>query len=155
MRKLVLLATHVAALAIGFAAGIFTLPLLTAPPAPALQDVMAGADAARYTAEFRRDLADSDFLHYGEGKVFIHADRVSFEGTLAPGPDYRLYFAPEFVETEAEFLAQKSRMVDAGPVRTFNNFIVPLDARVDPDAYRAVIVWCESFNQFITAAPYR
>ena len=150
-----MLISHVVVLGIGFAAGIFALPILTAPPAPALQEVMSGSDTARFTGTFRRDLQDSDFLHYGEGNVFIHDDRVAFEGKLAPGPDYRLYFAPEFVETEADFLAQKGLMVNIGPVRTFENFIVPLDDGFDPEDYTAVIVWCESFNQFITAASYR
>jgi hypothetical protein len=35
------------------------------------------------------------------------------------------------------------------------NFVVPLLADVDPAAWRAVIVWCETFSMFITAAQYR
>lgn len=155
MGKLFLLVSYIIVLCIGFAAGIFALPILTAPPAPAIEEVMAGSSAARFTGTFRRDLQDSDFLHYGEGKVFIHDDRVAFEGKLAAGPDYRLYFAPEFVETETDFLAGKHLMVDAGPIRTFENFIVPLADDLKPEDYSAVVVWCESFNQFITAASYR
>nr|MDJ0905922.1 DM13 domain-containing protein [Woeseiaceae bacterium] len=78
-----------------------------------------------------------------------------FEGRLAPGPDYRLYLSPTFVETEADFEALKSSMVDIGPVRTFDNFMVAVPTGIDPADYRAVIVWCESFGQFITAAEYR
>lgn len=155
MRKLILFVTHVVMLIIGFAAGIYALPILTAPPPPAEMQVMQDSESARFTTTFVRDLEDSDFLHYGEGEVFIHDDRVAFEGTLAPGPDYRLYFAPAFVETEAAFLAQRTEMVDAGPVRTFENFIVPLDDDIDPADYTTVIVWCESFSQFITAGQYR
>lgn len=155
MRILVLLATHAVVLAIGFAAGIFALPLLTEPPAPPVERIMDGAQQARFTGRFQRDLADSDFLHWGEGEVFVHDDRVAFRGRLAPGPDYRLYFSPEFVETEADFLRLKSEMVEAGPVRTFENFLVSLPAGLDPGAFDTVIVWCESFEQFITAAQYR
>jgi hypothetical protein len=32
---------------------------------------------------------------------------------------------------------------------------VPVPAGIDPKAYTTVIVWCESFGQFITAARYR
>ena len=46
-------------------------------------------------------------------------------------------------------------MVRVGEIRTFENFTVPLPPGVDPRAYRAVIVWCETFRQFITAAKYR
>ena len=83
------------------------------------------------------------------------SDSVAHEGNLAPGPDYKLYLSPLFVETEADFNSAKSSMVRVGNVDTFDNFIVPLPADVDPDDYTAVIVWCETFGQFITAAQYR
>jgi hypothetical protein len=76
-------------------------------------------------------------------------------GRIAPGPDYKLYLSPEFVETEAGFNRLKARMARVGDVKTFENFIVPLPANIDPTAYTTVIVWCESFGQFITAARYR
>jgi len=40
-------------------------------------------------------------------------------------------------------------------VKTFENFIVAVPESVDPAACNTVIVWCESFGQFITAAQYR
>ncbi|WP_443645618.1 DM13 domain-containing protein [Candidatus Ponderosibacter sp. Uisw_141_02] len=40
------------------------------------------------------------------------------DGTISPGPDYRLYLAPA----------------------------------IDLDEYDAVVIWCEAFKQFITAA---
>jgi len=70
-------------------------------------------------------------------------------------PDYKLYLSPEFVETEADFNRLKPKMARVGDVKTFENFIVPVPAGVDPKAYTTVIVWCESFGQFITAARYR
>lgn len=147
--------THALSAAAGFALGIYALPILIAPPAPSGEEVAAQATSARYEAQFRRDLKDSDALHWGEGKVSIGAEAIVFEGELAPGPDYKLYLSPEFVETEADFQRLKARMVRVGDVRTFRNFVVPLPAAVDPSAYSAVIVWCETFNQFITAARYR
>jgi hypothetical protein len=76
-------------------------------------------------------------------------------GKLAPGPDYKLYLSPEFVETEADFNRLKSGMVRVGDVRTFENFLVPVPESSDPAAYNTVVVWCESFGQFITAAKYQ
>ena len=154
-RLIVLLITHVLAAAIGFAAGIYALPILTAPPAPTDAEVAAVAAQAQFTGEFRRDLADSDALHWGEGIVAIGQGMVSLQGRIAPGPDYKLYLSPEFVETEADFIRLKPNMVQVGDVKTFKNFVVPLPASIDPSAYNSVIVWCESFGEFITAAAYR
>lgn len=154
-RFFVPLISHAAIGAAGFAAGIYMLPILTEPPAPEAASVQAMAAQALYTGEFRRDLKGSDFLHWGEGKVAISRDAVSLEGRLAPGPDYKLYLSPEFVETQADFLRLKASMVRVGDVRTFHNFVVPLPAGTDPTAFNTAIVWCESFGKFITAAKYR
>jgi len=145
----------VAAGGIGFALGIYLLPILIAPESPGNEEVRLVADNSRFMAEFRRDLQDSDALHWGDGALFIGPDSIALEGSLAPGPDYRLYLSPEFVETEAAFLALKSEMVEVGAVRTFENFMVPIPDAVDPGAFSAAIVWCESFDQFITAAAYQ
>jgi hypothetical protein len=155
MKKLLLLLTHLAALGIGFALGIYALPILIAPAAPSAAEVGSQVGNAAFTGRFRRDLKDSDALHWGEGTVSVGARSIGLDGRLAPGPDYKLYLSPEFVETEADFLRLKPRMVRVGDVKTFENFIVPVPAGVDPAAYTTVIVWCESFRQFITAARYR
>ena len=154
-RLLLLAATHVAALAIGFALGIYALPILTAPEAPSASAVTAAAGGAEFKGEFRRGLKDSDLLHWGEGTVSVSTSAVALMGRIAPGPDYKLYLSPEFVETEADFLRLKPKMARIGDVKTFENFIVPVPAGIDPKAYTTVIVWCESFGQFITAARYR
>jgi hypothetical protein len=154
-RILVLAVTHGAALAVGFALGIYLLPILTAPAAPSATEVAAAAGAAQFKGEFRRALKDSDFLHWGEGVVTVSTSAVTLMGKVAPGPDYKLYLSPEFVETEADFNRLKPRMARVGDVKTFENFIVSVPKGIDPAAYRAVIVWCESFGQFITAAKYR
>ena len=131
------------------------LPILTAPEAPSVDQVRSAAAAAGFQGEFRRDLADSDALHWGEGTLYVGPDSIALDGRLAPGPDYRLYLSPQFVETESAFLALKSQMVEVGPVRTFENFMVPVPASIDPAAFSTAIVWCESFSQFITAAEYQ
>ena len=154
-KVLVLIVTHFTALAAGIALGVYLLPILIAPAGPTAAEVAARATSATFTAQFRRDLKDSDLLHWGEGKVTVGKDAVTLTGKLAPGPDYKLYLSPEFVETEAEFLRLKPRMVRVGDVKTFENFVVPMPTDVDPAAYSAVVVWCERFGQFITAAKYR
>ena len=155
MRTLLLLATHAAVGLAGFAAGIYFLPILTAPDAPTASQVEASAASAQFSGEFRRDLADSDALHWGEGTVFVGADAITLQGEIAPGPDYKLYLSRDFVETEAEFLRLKDSMAQVGDVNTFKNFVVDVPASIDPAAYTSVIIWCESFSQFITAARYR
>ena len=156
MKKfLLLLVSHGIVAVAGFAAGIYALPILTAPPSPTDAEVDEAATAARFSGQFRRDLADSDLLHWGEGIVTVGRNAVSLRGKLAPGPDYKLYLSPQFVETEAEFLRLKDRMARIGDVRTFENFVVTVPESVDPSTYNTVIVWCESFAQFITAARYR
>ena len=110
---------------------------------------------AEYTAQFRKDLKDSDALHWGEGTVSVGPKSITLMGKLAPGPDYKLYLSPEFVETEADFNRLKTAMVRIGDVKTFENFVVDVPSGIDPSNYTSVIVWCESFGQFITSASYR
>ncbi len=155
MRPLILFFTHVVALAVGFAAGIYALPILTAPEAPSAADVEALVGTATYVGEFRRDLAGSDALHWGEGTVSVGPRSVALLGEIAPGPDYRLYLSPEFVETEADFERLKPVMALVGEVRTFRNFLVEVPESVDVGRFNTVVVWCESFGEFITAARYR
>jgi hypothetical protein len=155
MRKLVLAATHLVALAIGFALGVYALPILVAPPAPSADEVKAQAEKATFKGQFRRDLKDSDALHWGEGTVSVSRASIALAGELAPGPDYKLYLSPEFVETEADFKRLRPSMVRVGDVKTFKNFLIAVPENVDPARYTTVIVWCESFSQFITAAKYR
>ena len=63
------LITHGIALAIGFALGIYLLPILVAPQGPSDAEVASSSTQAMFSAEFRRDLPGSDFLHWGEGQV--------------------------------------------------------------------------------------
>lgn len=155
MRRLLLVGSHLFALALGFALGVYALPILIAPPAPSAAEVAAQADKAIFKGQFRRDLKDSDALHWGEGTVSASRTSIALAGELAPGPDYKLYLSPEFVETEADFKRLKPSMVRVGDVKTFKNFLVPVPEAVDPAGYTTVIVWCETFSQFITAAKYR
>lgn len=150
-----LIATHCAIGVLGFGIGIYMLPILIAPPAPNDSVIKTMSLQAKYTASFRRDLKDSDALHWGEGTVSVGSNYITFMGKLAPGPDYKLYLSPEFIETEADFNRLKATMVRVGDVKTFENFVVEVPPAIDPSNFNSVIVWCESFGQFITSAKYR
>ena len=155
MKRLALLVSHVVALAIGFGLGIYALPILIAPDAPSAEEVQAQAGMATHKGQFRRDLKDSDALHWGEGAVSVSARNIGLAGELAPGPDYKLYLSPKFIETEAEFKLLKASMVRVGDVKTFKNFLLAVPETVDIEQYNTVVIWCESFSQFITAAKYK
>jgi hypothetical protein len=154
-KLLVLFATHALALALGAALGIYMLPILIAPASPANVDVAAQASSALFQGSFRRDLKDSDALHWGEGVVSIGSSSIGLSGRLAPGPDYKLYLSPEFVETEADFMRLKSRMVRVADIKTLDSFLVVVPPGVDVSRFNTVVVWCETFSQFITAAKYQ
>jgi len=151
----ILFVTHCTVAVVGIAAGIYVLPILTAPLAPSEAKIKTLSPHAQYSAQFRKDLQDSDYLHWGEGVVSVGPDYVTLMGKLAPGPDYKLYLSPEYVVTEADFMRLKNTMVQVGDVRTFENFIVEVPATIDPSKFNSVIIWCEAFSQFITSAKYR
>lgn len=149
------LLTHGAALALGFAAGIYVLPILTAPPGPDRAAIDAASANVLFTGHFARDLAGSDFLHWGEGELRLMADRIVHDGRLAPGPDYKLYLTTEFVDTREAFLAIKDKAARVGDVKSFDGFILDVPPGIDVTAYTTAVVWCEAFSQFISAAKYR
>ena len=150
-----LIVTHCVVGVLGFGLGIYFLPILTAPPAPSEKEIRLMSSQAKYIGQFRRDLKDSDALHWGEGTVSIGSKSITLMGKLAPGPDYKLYLSPEFVETEVDFNRLKTTMVRVGDVKTFDNFVVELLPGIDPLNYTSVIIWCEAFGQFITSAKYQ
>ena len=155
MRWIVLSLTHGLVLALGFALGVYLLPILTAPPSVDRAVLAETAKAAQFEAAFSRDLKGSDFLHWGEGKVSISPTRITHEGQLSPGPDYKLYLVPDFVEDEASFLPLKEKSLRVGDVKTFDGFLIDLPEGTDVNAYTTVLVWCEAFGDFISAAKYR
>lgn len=154
MKKVLLLITHGLMLVVGFALGIYALPILTQPDKPSLTDIGQVATSALFTGQFERDLEGSDALHYGNGTIYINAQKIAFDGQISPGPDYKLYLSPVFVENKTDFLKNKDKMLKVGDVRTFNSFLLDMPDGVNPADYQAVVIWCESFNIFITAAKY-
>ena len=153
MRKTILLLSHVIAMAIGFGLGVYFLPILTAPPPPDSAKLQEMAAEALYTAELTRDLPGSDFLHWGEGTISVSPAEVTHQGALAPGPDYKLYLTQGLVDHEDTF--DRARALQVGDVKTFSGFIVELPDGVDIETYDSILVWCEAFGEFITAATYK
>lgn len=155
LRRLVLIVSHGAMLAIGFALGIYVLPILTAPEGPDQTAIAVASRAADFAAELTRDLKGSDFLHWGEGRISLSQEKIVHEGSLAPGPDYKLYLVKHFVEDEEQFLKVKHSSARIGDVKTFDGFILDVPAGIQLEEYTTVLVWCETFSEFITAAEYR
>ncbi len=80
--------THVVVGVLGFAVGIYSLPILIAPEPPGAAQLQAASANSLYQTTFSKDLTDSDFLHWGEGKVSVGPDLITFNGELSPGPDF-------------------------------------------------------------------
>jgi hypothetical protein len=156
MKRLILgLFTHGAMLAVGFALGVYLLPVIIEPEGPDPDMLRAQSRDALFTAELSRDLRGNDFLHWGEGTLSITPTRIVHEGELAPGPDYKLYLTDRFVEHEDEFLPIKPDARLVGDVKMFGGFVLDIPPGVDVTAYTTVVIWCETFSEFITAAQYR
>ena len=144
-----------AALPVGFGLGVYYLPILVASDG-ASDDVLAAAKSgAMIRANFRKDLKGSDAYHWGEGTLHLTQEAGQYfftlEGRVSPGPDYKLYLTPAYVEDEAEFLTIKSQSVRVADITGFDNFRVDVPMSIDPTQYPAVIIWCERFREFITA----
>ncbi|MGH1466056.1 MAG: DM13 domain-containing protein [Cognatishimia sp.] len=154
-RLMALTVSHVVALVVGFGLGIYFLPILVAPASPDAAMLQEKAQGAMFSGTFTRDLNGSDFLHWGEGTVSVTADSIVHEGKLAPGPDYKLYLTLGFVETEDAFFALKDQAALVGDVKTFDGLLLEVPAGIDVADYDSVVIWCESFGEFITAAKYR
>ena len=154
-RVLVLVASHSATVLIGFALGIYLLPILTAQSSPDAAVLEAAASEAAYSANLMRDLPGSDGFHWGEGKISVSREQIIHEGELAPGPDYKVYLAPSFADDEESFEAIKPESVFIGDVTSFEGFLLSIPDGVEIHDYNTVVVWCESFGEFITAAQYR
>lgn len=154
-RFLILLITHTGALAVGFALGVYLLPILTAPASPDDSVLESAAEGAMFTAAFVRGQRGNDLLHWGEGTVSITPTQIVHQGTLAPGPDYRMYLVPEYVEHEDEFLPIKQSAQLIGEVKTFDGVILDVPETVDVSEYTTVLIWCEAFGEFIASAQYR
>jgi len=156
MRYLLLTLSHLGMGAIGFAMGVYSLPILIEPEAPNIAAVEeAQTTGPQFTARFDRERADSDAFHWGDGEIGLYKDTIVFEGELSPGPDYRLYLTPQYIETEEAFLKIKEQSAQVGSIKTFEGFALENIAEINDLRFNSVVIWCERFSQFITSAKFR
>ena len=140
----------------GFGLGVYFLPIIVAEKG-ADETVLVGADAAaERRGMFVRDLPGSDPLHYSDGEIIHSVENgityITLQGHVTPGPDYKLYLTPKYVDTKAGFEAIKAQSVRVGDIKAFENFRLPVPPSVNANDYPAVLVWCEKFSMFISSA---
>ena len=154
MRILFLIFSHGAVLGIGFALGVYFLPILTAPNSANLSQIEQVVSNPVYKAEFKKGQRGNDFFHWGEGQLVITNNEIALKGKVAPGPDYKIYLTKKFVEHEDEFLPIKQNALYVADLKVFENFIVPLDKKINFEDYNTILIWCEAFKEFIASAKY-
>ena len=140
---------------LGLGLGIYLLPILTAPKSVDIDKIIKLEKNALYKTLFVKDLKGSDLFHWGEAKVTVSKNEIIVNGTIAPGPDYKLYLTKEFVEQEEEFLFIRDKSKYIAEVKTFKNFVITIPENIDINDYNTIVIWCESFSEFITAAKYK
>jgi hypothetical protein len=150
---MVMTAKFVAGLVIGFGLGVYFLPIIIAD-APVDQEILqAQAQTAERQAIFTKDREGSDLGHWGEGILYLSDSRVTLDGEVSPGPDYRLYLTPKFVETSDAFRAIKADSVEVARIKGFKNFSYEIPSGIDTSGFESVVVWCERFGVYITSGP--
>ncbi|MGU9961393.1 MAG: DM13 domain-containing protein [Candidatus Puniceispirillales bacterium WSBS_2018_MAG_OTU23] len=150
---LTLMTMSFGSLVVGFGLGVYFLPIIIADAPADASIVQAASASAERQAMFVRDRKDSDATHYGNGTLFLSSNRVTLEGTVTPGPDYRLYLTPKYVETGDDFRAIKAQSVEIARVKGFENFSYEISQNIDINAYSGVVIWCEKFGKYITSGP--
>jgi hypothetical protein len=104
--------------------------------------IEALSQSALRQGTFVRDLPGSDGLHCVDGVIMANADQIWLDGEISPGPDYRLYLTPKYVETGAEFLQIKADSTQIGPIKAVENFALDIPADVEASNFPAVLNWC-------------
>ena len=109
---------------------------------------------------FNPDAEDSDSIHRGWGDVsLIERDGKRFvifdeNFRVTPGPDYYLYLVPQHgVETESVFNSIKSNSTRVTRIRQHEGKqIHEIPSNYSISGNTGIVIWCESFSQFITTA---
>ena len=135
--------------------GIYLLPIMIAPEKPSINEFQKVINSAQFDAVFVKDLKESDILHWAKGQISLSKTEIAFRGKISPGPDYKLYLTKKFVQTKKDFLKIKNQSVEIGEIKSFNGFIISTKKEIDITAYNSVVIWCEAFSRFISAAKYQ
>ena len=153
--KFIQIFTHTISLSIGCMIGIYLLPIMIAPEKPSINEFQKVINSAQFDAVFVKDLKESDILHWAKGQISLSKTEIAFRGKISPGPDYKLYLTKKFVQTKKDFLKIKNQSVEIGEIKSFNGFIISTKKEIDITAYNSVVIWCEAFSRFISAAKYQ
>ena len=153
--KFIQVFTHTISLSIGCMIGIYLLPIMIAPEKPSINEFQKVISNAQFDAVFVKDLKESDILHWAKGQILLSKTEIAFQGKISPGPDYKLYLTKKFVQTKKDFLKIKNQSVEIGEIKSFNGFIISTKEEIDITAYNSVVIWCEAFSRFISAAKYQ
>ena len=153
--KFIQIFTHTISLSIGCMIGIYLLPIMIAPEKPSINEFQKVINSAQFDAVFVKDLKESDILHWAKGQISLSKTQIAFRGKISPGPDYKLYLTKKFVQTKKDFLKIKNQSVEIGEIKSFNGFIISTKKEIDITAYNSVVIWCEAFSRFISAAKYQ
>ena len=153
--KFIQVFTHTISLSIGCMIGIYLLPIMIAPEKPSINEFQKVINSAQFDAVFVKDLKESDILHWAKGQISLSKTEIAFRGKISPGPDYKLYLTKKFVQTKKDFLKIKNQSVEIGEIKSFNGFIISIKKEIDITAYNSVVIWCEAFSRFISAAKYQ
>lgn len=151
----VLLVSHLGVFGLGFGAGVYYLPILTATNNATDGEVQMVKDNARYSGVFSKNQEGSNPVHWADGKLYVSNNEIAFEGTVAPGPDYKIYLTKTQANNKASFLKIKEDSLYIGDLKNFGNFKKAIPNGVNIDEYTTVQIWCERYGQFISSAPYK
>lgn len=153
--KIILITSHIVLFGLGFAGGIYLLPILTAEKNASTEAINSVKDNTRYTGVFEKNQKGSNAVHWADGKLYVTNTEIAFEGSIAPGPDYKIYLTKIRANDRNEFFKIKDDSLYIGDLKNFGDFNKRLPNGVNIDNYVAVQIWCERFQQFISSASFR
>ncbi|UMJ26228.1 DM13 domain-containing protein (plasmid) [Klebsiella pneumoniae] len=138
-----------------FATVPYVLPILTAEKNSSADEIKEVKNNARYTGAFFKNQKGSNAVHWVDGKLYVSDQEIAFEGSIAPGPDYKIYLTKTQADDRNSFLKIKEESLYIGDLKNYGNFKKNLPNGVNIDEYTTVQIWCEKFEQFIGSAQYR
>ena len=90
----------------------------------------------------------------GKAKSESRAIELCISGVSRLFLDYKPELGPRFFDTK-EALPLVNEPIRAGDVMTFNGFIVKVPVAFGVRDYDEAVIWCEVFEQFVSAAEYQ
>ena len=139
-------------IAAGFAVGILVIRFIFPAP-PAIEAPIAASERVIARGTFIQADPD-DPIHYGKGKVTVHAKVLRLEQDFAvgPGPKFHVYLVPKATIRKSADV-KKTMYVDLGRLRAFmgaQNYRIP--DGVDLTKYASVVIWSEASGVLVSPA---